>query len=582
MKYLALLFALALPLAAQNPVTFRNPLIIGGTGTGMNIQGGTLGAIYKFNGVAIGTGSNLITLTVGTTGVTFTKTGTAAMLSDLSTGSGTASSGPILSPNITASSLKTFGTGATMTGTASVALVSLGSAASVPLGGITGIGAGGTAALAIAVNTTGGVMTNGTGITVTIGGIELGHASDTTIARSAAGIVTIEGQAIAKMYAANTGNLNVSGGFQGGGTGEDGYFLTYKADGSAFLSTRWISGNAQLYLSSGTNDLVLRFPSPTGNRQIWLPDATGTAALVNGNIGNATGTAAAALVSLGSAASVPATGITGTGGTLTSAQIATSTATNLTLGTGTTALAGSIMGGSAGVITGTGSVLTANNLTLGTGTTNVFGSGIAMGTGGITMHGSGGNRVAFASATNPLLHYGWVGQDGSGNPRVGLGTAGSTLGVTGAGGTTISVSTAFSVSSGTFTVGAGQPAIFGGTTTAAGVLTHIGTSATLGSTALTVTGSGTAGTATIKLGTAGTTMTNIRHGIAPALVLGTGTVADVGNTVNSRYFFTTGTLGTILRPVSYMRSTGTAGTGFTILSQDATDTSIVIWKAVEP
>ncbi len=93
-----------------------------------------------------------------------------------------------------------------------------GSAGSVAVGGITGLGTGVATALAVNVGTAGsfvvnggalgtpssGTLTNATGLpvagitasTVTalgVGSIELGHATDTTIARVSAGVVSIEG-----------------------------------------------------------------------------------------------------------------------------------------------------------------------------------------------------------------------------------------------------------------------------------------------------------------------------------------------------------------------------------------------------
>lgn len=80
----------------------------------------------------------------------------------------------------------------------------------------------------------------------------------------------------------------------------------------------------------------------------------------------------------------------------------------------------------------------------------------------------------------------------------------------------------------------------------------------------------------------GVKITNIRHGITSALVLGASTVTDAGCTANTRYFFTTHTLGTITVPGSYYASTRTASTSFVITSSQPTDTSTVDWMAIEP
>ena len=89
-------------------------------------------------------------------------------------------------------------------------------------------------------------------------------------------------------------------------------------------------------------------------------------------------------------------------------------------------------------------------------------------------------------------------------------------------------------------------------------------------------------TGTTTLGSAGTATKNIRHGTSGAMVLGVVTVTDAGCTANTRYFFTTHTLGTVAVPSSYYASTRTASTSFVIMSSQATDTSMVDWVAFEP
>lgn len=81
---------------------------------------------------------------------------------------------------------------------------------------------------------------------------------------------------------------------------------------------------------------------------------------------------------------------------------------------------------------------------------------------------------------------------------------------------------------------------------------------------------------------AGTAIKNIRHGVSNALVAGTVSVTDTGATANTRYFFTTHTIGTITLPGSYYASARSVGASFTLTSSQITDTSTVDWVAVEP
>ena len=105
--------------------------------------------------------------------------------------------------------------------------------------------------------------------------------------------------------------------------------------------------------------------------------------------------------------------------------------------------------------------------------------------------------------------------------------------------------------------------------------------AVFSSTGLAVTGVlSTTGASTI--GSAGTSIKNIRHGITTNLSGGTLVVSDAGATANTRYFFSTHALGTIILPAAYYASARSAGVSFTILSNQATDTSTVDWMAIEP
>ena len=87
---------------------------------------------------------------------------------------------------------------------------------------------------------------------------------------------------------------------------------------------------------------------------------------------------------------------------------------------------------------------------------------------------------------------------------------------------------------------------------------------------------------TTTLGSAGTPVKNLRHGRTAALVGGSRTVADPGCTLNTRYFFTVNTLGTVSFPGTYYVSARAVGVSFTVISNRNDDTSIMDWMAVEP
>lgn len=89
-------------------------------------------------------------------------------------------------------------------------------------------------------------------------------------------------------------------------------------------------------------------------------------------------------------------------------------------------------------------------------------------------------------------------------------------------------------------------------------------------------------TGTTTLGSAGTALKNIRHGISAALVSGTIGVTDTATTTSTRYFFTTHTIGTVTVPSAYYTSSRSAGVSFVIQSSQPTDTSTVDWVAFEP
>lgn len=86
----------------------------------------------------------------------------------------------------------------------------------------------------------------------------------------------------------------------------------------------------------------------------------------------------------------------------------------------------------------------------------------------------------------------------------------------------------------------------------------------------------------VQAGTAGTGITNIRHGISSAMTGGAVTVSDAGATANTRYFLTAHTLGVVTIPSTYYVSARSAGVSFTITASVATDTSTIDWLAIEP
>lgn len=135
------------------------------------------------------------------------------------------------------SSTSFTGAGTGLTGTA--ASLTAGTASAVAVGGITGLGTGVATALAVNVGTAGSPVVNGgalgtpssgtgtnitgipaanilagtfgsgpysfgTGNAVTLGTIELGNASDTTLSRSSAGVMAVEGVVIPSISSTNT------------------------------------------------------------------------------------------------------------------------------------------------------------------------------------------------------------------------------------------------------------------------------------------------------------------------------------------------------------------------------------------
>jgi len=90
----------------------------------------------------------------------------------------------------------------------------------------------------------------------------------------------------------------------------------------------------------------------------------------------------------------------------------------------------------------------------------------------------------------------------------------------------------------------------------------------------------------VRLGAAGAGL-SIREGSNAAmgtatLSAGTVTVSNTLVTSSSRIFLTPQTLGTVSVPSACGISARSAGTSFTILCSQATDTSVIAWQIVEP
>lgn len=87
---------------------------------------------------------------------------------------------------------------------------------------------------------------------------------------------------------------------------------------------------------------------------------------------------------------------------------------------------------------------------------------------------------------------------------------------------------------------------------------------------------------TTQLGTAGTSFTRIRYGVATLGSGGTVTVNDTNITANTRIILTAQSLGTVSVPAALAVTARSAGTSFTITSANATDTSVVAYEEIEP
>jgi hypothetical protein len=174
---------------------------------------GTLSVTAMGTGVATALGVN-----VGTDGAFITRAGNAGTPSSITLTNGTGL--PV--SGITSSTTQALGLGSIELGHASDTTIARVSAGVVSIEGnniLVNGGALGTPSSATLTNATGlpiSGITASTSAALGVGSIELGHASDTTIARSAAGVITVEGVVVDTVSAANALTNKLSVGFTNG------------------------------------------------------------------------------------------------------------------------------------------------------------------------------------------------------------------------------------------------------------------------------------------------------------------------------------------------------------------------------
>lgn len=141
-------------------------------------------------------------------------------------------------------------------------------------------------------------------------------------------------------------------------------------------------------------------------------------------------------------------------------------------------------------------------------------------------------------------------------------------------------STTLTLGSTTLTLGGTTTSVAGLTLTGASLNGSLGatTPSTIAATTISATGS-------IDIKTAGSGLkvaegSNAKQGVV-TLVLGTATVANTSVTATSRIHLTAQSLGTITVPAALAVSARVAGTSFTILSSNLTDTSVVAYEIFE-
>jgi hypothetical protein len=153
--------------------------------------GGSITAATILNGTGVHSGSNSVT--IGSTAISLGATSTT--LTGLTSVNSTGFTGSLLGTAATASFVAVANVSGLGTSVATALGVNVGSVgAFVTNGGALGTPSGGTLTNASGLPISGLVASTSTALGV--GTIELGHASDTTIARQSAGIVTIEGNVV--------------------------------------------------------------------------------------------------------------------------------------------------------------------------------------------------------------------------------------------------------------------------------------------------------------------------------------------------------------------------------------------------
>lgn len=250
---------------------------------------------------------------------------------------------------------------------------------------------------------------------------------------------------------------------------------------------------------------------------------------------------------------------------------------------------------SAGITTDSGNSLTLSTASFGTAVSFASATGVGTFTPNMVFIGGiswGGGTNSFAAvnrdAVNGLRIQSAAGTDTYNDPSTGnsgtvanrflFGINAPTLTATGTsvtdtvastvyigGAPTASTNTTIPTANGLL-IGAGSVAA--GTTTAYGL--NIGTP------------TGATNNFAVLIGTGGTAIKNIRHGITGAMTAGAVTVTDTGATANTRYFFTPHTLGTVTIPTDVYASSRSAGASFVLTSATITDTSTYDWLAIEP
>ena len=244
-----------------------------------------------------------------------------------------------------------------------------------------------------------GTLTNATGLPVSgitsstttalgLGSIELGHASDTTIARSGAGVVTIEGVEVTTNSATQTlTNKTLTTPTINGPT------ITDTGQTPTIHGIYLPAPHTIIFEGTTANDFetTLTAGEPTGDRTVTLPDATGTVALTNNKLDAFAATTSAELRTVISDE-------TGTGG-LVFADTPTLVTPNIGAATGTSlVLSGDLtVNGTTTTINSTEITIDDKNLVLGSVATPTDAGADG---GGITLKGATDKTINWVDATD--------------------------------------------------------------------------------------------------------------------------------------------------------------------------------------